>query len=90
MQYANVDQEEGFPEVAVAFKLIASVEKHREERYKKLADNIAIGAVFKKDEKVLWKCGNCGYVHEGAGHWLNVLHVVHPQAYFVVFLADMI
>ena len=84
--FANVAQEEGFPEVAAAFKLIASVEKNHEERYKKLADNIVNGVVFKKDEKVLWKWGNCGYVHEGAGAPDKCPACVHPQAYFEVLV----
>jgi rubrerythrin len=82
--FANIAQEEGFPEVAAAFKMIASVEKHHEERYIKLADNIANGAVFKKDEKVLWKCSNCGYVHEGTGAPEKCPACAHPQAYFEV------
>lgn len=84
--FANVAQDEGFPEVAAAFKLIASVEKHHEERYKKLSDNIANGVVFKKDQKVLWKCGNCGYVHEGNGAPEKCPACVHPQAYFEVLV----
>jgi len=82
--FANIAQEEGFPEVAAAFKLIASVEKHHEERYKKLAANIENNAVFAKEEKVLWKCGNCGYVHEGTGAPDKCPACVHPQAYFEV------
>jgi rubrerythrin len=63
--FAKVAQEEGFPEVAGAFKLIASVEKHHEERYRKLYANVETDAVFKKEEKVQWKCDKCGYIHEG-------------------------
>lgn len=81
-EFARVAEGEGFPEVAAAFKMIASVEKHHEERYKKLAENIANGLVFKKDQKVLWKCGNCGYVHEGPGAPDKCPACVHPQAYF--------
>jgi rubrerythrin len=84
--FAKVAQDEGFPEVAAVFKLIASVEKHHEGRYKKLADNIANGVVFKKDEKILWKCGNCGYIHEGAEAPEKCPACVHPKAYFEAFV----
>ena len=64
--------------------MIASVEKHHEERYKKLADNVTNGLVFKKSEKVVWKCSNCGYIHEGAEAQTNVLHVhIHDHIYEV-------
>mgnify|MGYP000291158393 CR=1 FL=1 len=84
--FAKVAEEEGFPEVAAAFKMIASAEKRHETRYNKLAQNIEEGKVFKKDEKVLWKCGNCGYVHEGAGAPDKCPACVHPQSYFEVFV----
>ncbi len=84
--FAKVAEEEGFPEVAAAFKMIASAEKRHETRYNKLAQNIEEGKVFKKDEKVLWKCGNCGYVHEGVGALDKCPACVHPQSYFEVFV----
>lgn len=82
--FAKVAEEEGFPEVAAAFKMIASVEKHHEERYKKLASNIENSAVFKKAEKTVWKCGNCGYTHERSSAPDKCPACVHPQAYFEV------
>lgn len=84
--FAKVAEEEGFPEVAAAFKMIASAEKRHETRYNKLAQNIEEGKVFKKDEKILWKCGNCGYVHEGVGAPDKCPACVHPQSYFEVFV----
>lgn len=80
--FADVADEEGFPEIVVAFRMIASVEKHHEERYKKLADNVANNAVFKKEQKVVWKCGNCGYIHEGSEAPDKCPACAHPQAYF--------
>ena len=64
-QFADVAKEEGFLEVAAAFKAIATVEEEHEKRYLKLLENIENGKVFKRDEKVRWKCNVCGYVHEG-------------------------
>lgn len=84
--FAKVAEEEGFPEVAGAFRMIATVEKRHEARYTKLAENIVKGEVFKKDEKLLWKCGNCGYIHEGPGAPEKCPACLHPQAYFEVFV----
>ncbi|MFZ5596113.1 MAG: rubrerythrin [Bacillota bacterium] len=84
--FAKVAEEEGFPEVATAFKMIASAEKRHEIRYNRLAENIQNGKVFKKDKKTLWKCGNCGYVHEGDEAPEKCPACVHPQAYFEVFV----
>ncbi|MGF7057968.1 rubrerythrin [Brassicibacter mesophilus] len=84
--FAKVAQEEGFPEVAVAFNMIASAEKRHEIRYNKLAENIENDKVFKKDEKVLWKCGNCGYVHEGIEAPDKCPACIHPKAHFELFV----
>lgn len=81
-EFAEVAQEEGFSEVAAAFRMIAKVEKEHEERYLKLAQNVENGNVFKKDEKVRWKCRNCGYVHEGSEAPKKCPACVHPQSYF--------
>ena len=64
-KFAEVAKEEGFTAIAGSFKMVAKVEKEHEERYRKLAQNITDGTVFKKEEPVRWKCRNCGYVHEG-------------------------
>ena len=80
--FAKVAEEEGFSEIANAFIMISKVEKHHEERYRKLADNVANGVVFKKDEKVVWKCGNCGYIHEGPEAPDKCPACVHPKSYF--------
>ena len=63
-EFARVAKEEGFPEIAAAFTLIASVEKAHEARYIKLYSNIENGKVFVSEDKVTWKCNNCGYLHE--------------------------
>lgn len=83
-EFAKVADEEGFPEVAVAFKMIASVEKHHEARYRQLADNIKNDKVFKKDKKTTWKCNNCGYIHEGDSAPAKCPACVHPQGHFEV------
>lgn len=83
-EFARIAAEEGFPEVAVVFKFIASVEKHHEARYRLLADNIAKEMVFKKEEATTWKCGNCGYIHEGLSAPEKCPACDHPQGYFEV------
>lgn len=85
-EFAKVAEEEGFPEIAAAFKMIASAEKRHEIRYNKLANNVADGKVFKKDEKVLWKCGNCGYVHEGTEAPEKCPACIHPKSFFELFV----
>lgn len=81
---AKIADEEGFPEIAQAFRLIATVEKHHEERYRALAANIEKGSVFKKETKTLWKCSNCGYIAEGASSPEKCPTCQHPQAFFEV------
>lgn len=81
-EYAKTAKEEGFDDIAEKFLSIASVEKHHEERFRKLLANIENGTVFKKDGKVFWKCLNCGYVHEGDAAPNLCPACQHPQAYF--------
>lgn len=83
--FAQVAKEEGFPEIAAVFTMISSAEKRHETRYNKLAENIKKDQVFKKEEPTLWKCGNCGYIHEGTGAPDECPACAHPQAYFEVF-----
>lgn len=83
--FAKVAEEEGFTEIAQVFLNIASAEKRHEARFKKLAWNIENGQVFKKDKKVSWKCGNCGYVHEGDEAPERCPACDHPRDHFEVF-----
>ena len=84
-EFARVAREEGFPGIAVAYERIIELENMHEKRYKKLLKNIEDGKVFKKDEVVLWKCGNCGYIFEGAEAPEVCPACLHPKAYFEVF-----
>jgi rubrerythrin len=80
--FAQIAEEEGYKEVATAFKLIAKIEMAHAERYQKLYKNLEEGKVFEKEGKVIWKCRVCGYLHEGAKALLNCPVCNHPQAYF--------
>ena len=82
--FADIAEEEGFKEVANVFRMIAKVEKAHEERYRKLAKNIDSGIVFKRNDTFIWKCRNCGYIHEGKGAPKVCPACDHPQSYFEI------
>ena len=81
-EFAKVAQEEGFTEVAAAFTMISKAEAAHETRYNKLWNNLNEGSVFNKDQKVLWKCRNCGFPHESSEALQTCPACLHPQAYF--------
>jgi rubrerythrin len=83
-EFARIAEEEGFKEVAQAFTLIAKVEKAHEKRYRTLYSNLEDGKVFKRDGKVVWKCRNCGFLHEGLVAPKICPACQHPQAYFEI------
>ena len=79
---AREAKEEGFAEIAFLFESIGAIEKHHKERYQKLLEELESGTHFKKDEKVAWKCRECGHIHEGT-EALKICPICkHPQAYF--------
>lgn len=81
-EFEQVAREEGFEQIATFFREVAEVEEEHEKRYLKLADNLAKGQVFKRDEPVYWMCRNCGYVHHGNEAPLVCPACAHPQSYF--------
>jgi rubrerythrin len=83
--FAKTAELEGFPEVAAVFRMISLAEKRHETRYRKLVENIKNCRVFSRETKVMWKCGNCGYVHEGANAPDKCPACAHPKAYFELF-----
>jgi rubrerythrin len=80
--FAKTAREEGFDAIAAVFEAIAVAEKQHEKRYLDLAANIEAGRVFKRDEKVTWRCRNCGYLHEGNEALEACPACAHPQAHF--------
>ncbi len=80
--FAKVAREEGFEEIAAAFEAIAIAEKQHGKRYKDLADNLVAGRVFKRNGKVVWRCRNCGYLHEAEEAPEICPACLHPQGYF--------
>ncbi len=80
--FAKVAREEGLDAIAAVFEAIAVAEKQHEKRYIALASNIEAGRVYKRDEKVVWRCRNCGYLHEGTEAPEECPACAHPQAHF--------
>ncbi len=80
--FADVAEEEGFLEIAAIFRSIAVAEKQHEKRYLGLLKNVKNDTVFKKDKAVVWRCLNCGYLHEGTEAPKECPACAHPQAYF--------
>ena len=83
-EFADVAEKEGFKEVATAFRMIARVEKSHEERYRKLYKNLDGGKVFEREGVIVWKCRNCGYLHEGKKAPKKCPACLHPQSYFEI------
>jgi rubrerythrin len=83
--FADIADQEGFPEVASSFREIAKVESFHERRYRKLLDNVQKGLVFKREQPTKWKCDNCGFVHEGSEAPEICPACKHPQSYYEVW-----
>jgi len=79
---AREAREEGFADIAYMFEAIGKIEKHHNERYRKLLAEVEAGTAFSKSEKVSWKCMNCGFIHEGEEAMKLCPVCKHPQAYF--------
>jgi len=83
-EFAETARQEGFANIATTFEKIAIAEKQHEKRYRDLFNNLNNGTVFKKDGIVIWRCLNCGFIHESAEAPKACPACAHPQAYFEV------
>jgi rubrerythrin len=83
-EFSRIAREEGFTGIAQVISAIAVAEKQHEKRYRDLASNIEKGEVFKKDEDVVWRCLNCGYLHHGAEAPEACPACAHPRDYFEI------
>ena len=81
---AKTAHEEGFVDIARLFELLAKVEKEHEQRYARLVANMESQQIFKKPEKVLWRCRECGSTHEGTQAVAKCPLCQHPQSYFEI------
>ena len=83
--FAQTAEEEGFPELAAKFRLVAAIEKHHEERYRALLKNVETAQVFEKSEVKVWECRNCGHIVVGTKAPEICPTCNHPQSYFEVY-----
>ena len=82
--FAQTAEEEGFPELAAKFRLVAEVEKHHEERYRALLHNVETQEVFKKSSVKVWECRNCGHIVVGTEAPVLCPVCAHPQSFFEI------
>ena len=82
--FAKTAEEEGFHELAAKFRLVAAIEKHHEERYRALLQNVETKTVFEKSEVKVWECRNCGHIVVGTKAPELCPTCDHPKAYFEV------
>ncbi len=82
--FADVAQEEGFPEIAAMYRNIANAEKGHEERYRAFVSNIEDAKVFAREDEVVWQCRNCGFIHVGKEAPKVCPACLHPQAHFEI------
>ena len=79
---AKEAEEEGFKEIAIKFRAVGAIEKHHEERYRKLLKNIEDGVVFSRDGDRIWICRNCGHIVVGPKAPKVCPVCLHPQSFF--------
>ncbi len=80
--FAETAEKEGFPELAAKFRMVADIEKHHEERYRKLLENVESAKVFEKSEVKVWICRNCGHIVVGTNAPDVCPTCNHPKAFF--------
>jgi rubrerythrin len=86
--FAKVAEKEGFPIIAAVFGSIAVAEKQHEKRYLGFMNNILTGAVFTREKKVVWRCGNCGFLYEGTQAPKACPACAHAQSYFELLVKE--
>ena len=86
--FANIAEEEGYNDVATLFRMIAKIEKHHEERYRLLWNNLKDLKIFKKEGKVFWKCRKCGHIVEAIEAPAKCPVCSHSQAYFEILVEN--
>ena len=83
-EFAKTAEEEGFPALAAKFRMVAAIEKHHEERYRKLLKNLENNEVFEKSDVKIWECRNCGHIVVGTKAPEICPVCAHPQSFFEV------
>ena len=82
--FAETAEAEGFKELAAKFRMVAEIEKHHEERYRALLQNVETAKVFEKSEVKVWECRNCGHIDVGMKAPEICPVCAHPKAYFEI------
>lgn len=80
--FAKTAKEEGFTKISKLFEYVGEIEKHHEDRYRKLLEAVKEEKAFKSDVPKMWVCRNCGYVHYGDKAPEVCPVCAHPKAYF--------
>lgn len=83
-EFAKTAREEGFDYIAKMFEGVGAIEKHHEERYRKLLKNVEDKLVFSKDGDAIWQCRNCGHIVIGKEAPKVCPVCAHPQSYFEI------
>lgn len=87
-RFADIAEKEGFSEIAILYRGVANVEKHHEQRYLKLAELIEQKKIFAREVPKLWKCRNCGHIHQGSEAPRQCPVCAHSQSYFEILCED--
>lgn len=83
-EFERVATEEGFTQIATLFRMVGSIEKEHEERYRTLTKNLEQGIVFARSGETVWLCRNCGYLHV-AKEAPGICPVcTHPRSFFEI------
>ena len=82
--FAKTAEEEGFKELALKFRMVGEIERHHEQRYRALLENVQNGHVFAKSEIKIWECRNCGHIVVGLKAPELCPVCAHPKAYFEI------
>ena len=83
-KFAEEAREEGFEAIAKQFEGVAAIEKHHEERYRKLLANLESGEVWERIGENRWQCRNCGHIYIGEKAPEVCPVCFHPKAYFQI------
>ena len=82
--FAATAREEGFTRIAKLFEMVGEIEKHHEERYRKLLNNVKEGIVFSREGDCIWQCANCGHIVIGKKAPNACPVCAHPQSFFQI------
>ncbi len=83
-EFAETAKEEGFTRIAKLFEMVAEIERHHEERYRKLIENVEEGLVFSRDDDRIWQCRNCGHIVIGKKAPEVCPVCAHPKSFFEI------